>query len=230
MDMYTEVIELSHREMPVDCPDEFIPEIKTRPSLPNLIANNQNYKSKKKSKKSLTKLSLSSNESSKSKNSDFSFNNMNTTNLPLLFNDSEHFQERPPSYKSQNLYENDLLFLKEQNSTDSKGKINGAFNTSDEVPNTDEKVKSSNSTIKSNKSNCINKVNLNETDLKNLLLTCNNDHDLLKQILKSKEFTDKFNVRKSMMSKSLKVFYIFFNLNFKLTLETQIKASIKDLL
>lgn len=208
MDMYTEVIELSHREMPVDCPDEFIPEIKTRPSLPNLIANNQSNKSKKKSKKSLTKLSLSSNESSKSKNSDFSFNNMNTTNMPLLFNDSEHFQDRPPSYKSQKLYENDLLFLKEQNSTDSGGNINGAYNSTDEVTNNDEKVTSSNSTLKSNKSNFNDKVILNENDIKNLLLTCNNDHELLTQILKSKEFTAKFNVRKSLMSKSLKVFFL----------------------
>ncbi|RNA19272.1 MAGUK p55 subfamily member 5 [Brachionus plicatilis] len=207
MDIYTEGIELSHREMPVDCPDEFIPEIKTRPSLPNLIANHQN-KSKKKSKKSLTKLSLSSNESSKSKNSsknsDFSFSNMNSTHMPLLFNDSEHFHDRPPSYKSQNLYENDLLYLKEKNSTDSKGKVNGAFNSNDEDHVTDDKIKSSNGTIKSNKSNCNQKVNLNENDLKNLLLTCNNDRDLLTQILNSKEFCAKFDVRKSLISKSLK--------------------------
>lgn len=209
MDMYTEGIELSHREMPVDCPDEFIPEIKTRPSLPNLIARNQNNKSKKKSKKSLTKLSLSSNESAKSKNSsknsDFSFTNMNTTNMPLLFNDSEHFQDRPPSYKSQNLYENDLLYLKEITVDDLKGKINDAFNSNDEDQITEDKIKSKNDTMRSNKSFSNEKVNLNENDLKNLLVTCNNDRELLTEILNSKEFTAKFNVRKSLISKSLKV-------------------------
>lgn len=207
--MYMESIELSHREMPIDCPDGFIPEVKTRPSLPNLIANNH-FKTKNKSNKSLKKLSLSSNESSKSKNSsktsDFSFTNLNTTNTPLLFSDNEHFQERPPSYKSQNLYENDLLYVKNTNES-LRGKVNDAFNDEENF-GLERKVSfrsSKKSTLKSNKSQTDTKLTLNESDMKNLLITCNNDLNLLNQILNSNEFLDKFNVRKSLVVKNLKV-------------------------
>lgn len=210
MDMYTETIELSHREMPIDCPDGFIPEIKTRPSLPNLIVNSH-FKSKHKSNKSLKKLSLSSNESSKSKNSsktsDYSFTNLNTTNTPLIFSDTENFHERPPSYKSQNLYENDLLYYKDKAADNTKGLVNNAFNNSDEDnlnANKNASLKSKSDTLRSDKSKSEAKLTLNETDMKNLLLTCNNDLNLLNQILNSNEFLSKFKVRKSLMAKNPK--------------------------
>lgn len=59
-----EEIEYSPREMAIDCPDGFIPEVKTKPSLPNLISNQLKSKSNSLVDKKF-KLSISSNESVK---------------------------------------------------------------------------------------------------------------------------------------------------------------------